>query len=304
MKKYFVLLGLLVLVVATICAQPDNLLYELRIYTAEKGKLNELHKRFRQHTLGLFEKHGMTNVAYWTPIDNPDEKLYFALSYPNLAARDAAWAAFQADTVWQRVKKQSEMRGGLVANAQSIYLKTTPYSPKDFKPNCPRVWELRIYTTPPGRLVYLNQRFRDHTMKLFKKHGMRNIIYWAPTIVLSPSQGDLLYYIGYMAPYMHAGHNCHRSSVCLVPCLYYLGVLFWLWALLAVICFQDRSICSEANWKRRCRQQPGDSLWAISCVRSHYFYYHLHQKRSGQLDRAKFWPKGRYRSIGNKRVVY
>ncbi len=194
MKKYFVLLGLLVLVVATICAQPDNLLYELRIYTAEKGKLNELHKRFRQHTLGLFEKHGITNVAYWTPIDNPDEKLYFVLSYPNLAARDAAWAAFQADTVWQRVKKQSEMRGGLVANAQSIYLKTTPYSPKDFKPNCPRVWELRIYTTPPGRLVYLNQRFRDHTMKLFKKHGMRNIIYWAPT---KPEQGadTMLYYL-------------------------------------------------------------------------------------------------------------
>ena len=44
-----------------------------------------------------------------------------------------------------------------------------------------RVYELRTYTTLPGRLPALNQRFARHTMKLFEKHGMRNEMYWTPT---------------------------------------------------------------------------------------------------------------------------
>ena len=40
------------------------------------------------------------------------------------------------------------------------------------------VFELRTYTTEPGRLEALNARFRDHTLKLFEKHGMTNVSYW------------------------------------------------------------------------------------------------------------------------------
>jgi hypothetical protein len=41
--------------------------YELRVYHANEGKLDDLLKRFREHTTRLFEKHGMKNVAYWKP---------------------------------------------------------------------------------------------------------------------------------------------------------------------------------------------------------------------------------------------
>jgi hypothetical protein len=44
-------------------------LFEIRTYTTEPGKLDALNSRFREHTTKLFEKHGMTNIGYWTPVD-------------------------------------------------------------------------------------------------------------------------------------------------------------------------------------------------------------------------------------------
>ncbi len=174
--------------------QKDGLCYELRIYTASKGKLNDLQKRFRNHTTKLFEKHGMTNVGYWTPLDNPEEKLYYVLSYPNRAAREAAWTAFMADTTWQRVWKESEMNGGLVSKAERIFLKTTDFSPNNFAANLNSgVWELRIYHCTPNNLEHLLTRFRDFTVRRFERYGMTNKIYWTPT---DADQGadNMLYY--------------------------------------------------------------------------------------------------------------
>lgn len=171
----------------------DTLCYELRIYTAQKGKLNDLLRRFRNHTTRLFEKHGMTNVGYWTPLDNPDEKLYYVLSYPNRAAREASWNAFTADTVWQRVARESEANGSIVANVENVFLKTTDFSPNNLQSDCGHVWELRKYTATPNNLDHLLSRFRDHTIELFKQFGMTSKIYWTPT---DPAQGSdhLLYY--------------------------------------------------------------------------------------------------------------
>ena len=45
----------------------------------------------------------------------------------------------------------------------------------------PKVYELRTYTTLPGRLPALHKRFAEHTMKLFEKQGMKNGMYWVPT---------------------------------------------------------------------------------------------------------------------------
>jgi NIPSNAP len=195
MKKYIILTLWAALFSTTAFAQPDTLFYELRIYTAEKGKLNDLHKRFRNHTTGLFEKHGMTNVGYWTLVDNPDEKLYYVLSYPSRAARDKAWEAFRADTTWIRVKNASEVNGKLVAKVESIFLKTTDFSPLDLKNDCQRVWEMRIYTSPAGRLPILEKRFRNHTMNLFAKHGMKNIVYWKPTQADQGADNTLYYFL-------------------------------------------------------------------------------------------------------------
>lgn len=170
----------------------DTICYELRVYTAEKGKLNDLLKRFRNHTTKLFEKHGMTNIGYWTPLDNPEEKLYYILSYPNRAARDTSWKAFSADTVWQRVAKESEVNGKLVNKVESVFLKTTDFSPNNFKNDINNgIWEFRIYHVSPNNLENLLTRFRDFTVKRFERYGMTNKIYWTTT---DTSKGDKLYY--------------------------------------------------------------------------------------------------------------
>lgn len=64
-------------------------LYELRIYTAAPGKMDALHTRFHDHTLRLFEKHGIKSVGYWTGVDDGQrEKLYYLVAYPDREARE------------------------------------------------------------------------------------------------------------------------------------------------------------------------------------------------------------------------
>ncbi|HEX3314699.1 MAG TPA: NIPSNAP family protein [Gemmataceae bacterium] len=153
--------------------------YEMRTYWCPEGKLDDLHARFRDHTMKLFEKHGMTSVGYWVPIDNKENKLVYVLSYPSRDAAKASWKDFVADPDWQKAYKASEAKGTLVKKVDSKFLKTTDYSPKLPKTMTgEHVFELRIYDTTPGHLPNLDARFRDHTMKLFEKHGMTNLVYW------------------------------------------------------------------------------------------------------------------------------
>lgn len=163
----------------------DTRCFELRTYTVTPGKLEDLHNRFRKHTLHLFEKHGMQSIGYWVPMDKdgkPENKVIFLLAYPSREAREKAWNAFLDDPAWKDAFKASEANGPLVTKAENPYLEATDYSPeiKPSKTGESRVFELRIYKTPPGRLEHLNARFRDHTIKLFSKHGMSHIGYWTP----------------------------------------------------------------------------------------------------------------------------
>ena len=64
----------------TAAAEKDSRVFEMRTYYAAPGKLDALHGRFRDHTVGLFAKHGMTNVGYWTPVENPESKLIYVLA--------------------------------------------------------------------------------------------------------------------------------------------------------------------------------------------------------------------------------
>src|SRR5688572_9851673 len=155
--------------------------YELRVYYAAEGKLNALNERFRNHTCALFTKHGMTNIGYWMPLENPERKLYYILSFPDRKARDASFKAFGADPDWKRAFAESEKNGKLVTKVESTFLHTTDFSPevKPEKKDPARVFELRTYTTSPGDLSRLHERFRNHTVALFSKHGMEHFGYWS-----------------------------------------------------------------------------------------------------------------------------
>ncbi|WP_341209559.1 NIPSNAP family protein [uncultured Sphingomonas sp.] len=111
---------------------PKTAVYELRTYYPAPGKAAALNARFREHTLGLFAKHGMTNVAYWNEIPTdaaPEGRVVYVLAYPSRAARDADWAAFGKDPEWQKVVAASEAAGKLVTKVDSVFMTATDYSP-------------------------------------------------------------------------------------------------------------------------------------------------------------------------------
>lgn len=164
-------------------AKPDDRHYELRIYYAAPGKLEALQARFREHALALLEKHGFTNIGYWTPVENPDDRLLYIIASPSREAHENAWKTFAADPEWAEVVKATEANGKLVAKVESIHLKATDFSPA-IAPSggdSARCFELRTYDAAPGKLDALLSRFRDHTVALFTKHGMGHIGYWTET---------------------------------------------------------------------------------------------------------------------------
>jgi NIPSNAP len=148
---------LFVLSAGTRAAEPDTRVYEMRVYYAAPGKLDALNARFKNHTMKLFEKHGLANVGYFVPTgENIDNKLVYWISAPSKDARNKSFKAFGADPDWKKAKDE-------------------------------RVFELRTYTATKGNLGNLNDRFKNHTLKLFEKYGMTNVMYWN---VLKGEKGD------------------------------------------------------------------------------------------------------------------
>ena len=115
---------------ATAAQAEDGRLYELRTYYAAPGKFEALQSRFRDHTIRLFARHGITNVAYWTRVDDSsDGALIYVLSYPDMQAREASWAAFRADPEWKAAHAASEVNGKLTVKQESVFMKAADYSP-------------------------------------------------------------------------------------------------------------------------------------------------------------------------------
>jgi hypothetical protein len=107
-------------------------LLEMRTYYANPGKLEDIHIRFRDHTLRIFAKHGMTVVGFWGPVykkDGSEGRLVYMMSYKDRAERDAKWKEFGSDPEWQKVSKESEVNGKLVEKVESVFLYDTDYAP-------------------------------------------------------------------------------------------------------------------------------------------------------------------------------
>ena len=116
---------------STVHARPSTRVFEIRTYTAAEGELDALHARFRDHTLALFRKHGMTNVGYFAPQDAPLEEntLIYILAHPSREAAAKSWQAFHDDPEWQKVKAASEAQGALTTKMESVFADPTDYSP-------------------------------------------------------------------------------------------------------------------------------------------------------------------------------
>jgi hypothetical protein len=109
----------------------DTRVFELRTYTTHPGRLPALHKRFAEHTIKLFEKHGMINGMYWVPTDpeRKDNTLIYFVSHDSQEAADKSWAAFRADPEWIKAQQASEADGKIVAKVERAFMTLTDYSP-------------------------------------------------------------------------------------------------------------------------------------------------------------------------------
>ena len=197
------------LLLAAFLRAEDTRCYELRIYTANEGKLAALQARFKDHTCKLFEKHELTNVGYWVPVDKSDNRLIYVISSPNRAAHKKSWKAFLNDSDWKKAYKASTKDGALVAKIDSTFMSATDYSPavKPVITKKIRMFELRTYTTAPDRLKNLHGRFRDHTCKIFEKNGMKNVAYWTPTDANKGKSNTLIYIISHFGTTDQAKKN-------------------------------------------------------------------------------------------------
>lgn len=116
--------------------QSSTEVYELRVYHVAPGKLPDLLARFRDHTITLFEHHGIESVAYWTPVDEPEKSntLIYILRHPRREAAESNWKSFRDDPDWQSVRDKSEAKGKLVEKVDSTFMALTDFSPRGFVP--------------------------------------------------------------------------------------------------------------------------------------------------------------------------
>ncbi|MBV8845235.1 MAG: NIPSNAP family protein [Bryobacterales bacterium] len=128
MIRRLLLLALLV----TGFAYADGRVFELRVYTANEGKLEALKARFRDHTTAIFKKHHMEVIGYWTPEpSDPKSKdtFIYILAHPSREAAEKNWKEFQVDPEWTKVKTESEKEGALAKKVDSTFMDATNFSP-------------------------------------------------------------------------------------------------------------------------------------------------------------------------------
>ena len=110
----------------------SDVVYELRVYHANEGKLDALVARFRDHTDAIFKRHGMISIAYWLPTDEPlkGRTLIYILKHPSREAATANWKNFRDDPEWVKVSTASEVNGKLAEKIDSTFMSLTDFSPK------------------------------------------------------------------------------------------------------------------------------------------------------------------------------
>lgn len=197
--KYLLSLLFACFYLITAAQNKDNRYFEMRTYHCNENKRPDLIKRFQDHTIRLFNKHGIKNIAYFIPTDSSNYSLTFILAYPSKDQRDSLWNSFATDPEWVAAKRKSEENGGLVAKVDQVFMHIVPeLSSKIKSSKKQRIFELRTYHCYPGKLDAITTRFHDHTRKLFEKHGMTNIVYWY-SVEKDNKQPDLVYLLAHQS---------------------------------------------------------------------------------------------------------
>ena len=105
------------------------MIYELRVYDCLPGRLPALLKRFTDHTLALWDRHGIRQAGFFTTVvGESNQRLTYFLAWESLDERQAKWTAFATDPEWHKVRDESERDGQIVANITNQLLAPTAFS--------------------------------------------------------------------------------------------------------------------------------------------------------------------------------
>ena len=105
------------------------MIYELRIYRCLPGRLPALLKRFEEHTLRLWDRHGIVQAGFWTTaIGESNNDLTYMIRWESMADREKRWPAFLADPEWIAARNASEADGPILSNVSSQLLAPTKFS--------------------------------------------------------------------------------------------------------------------------------------------------------------------------------
>lgn len=107
----------------------DSRCFELRMYTAEPeqngvGGIDNLHQRFREEEVAIFERLGAEIIGVWQRLDNPNT-LVWMLAYRNRAHRQEVWNAFRTDPAWEALLEKYPVP----ISAEAYTMSATDYSP-------------------------------------------------------------------------------------------------------------------------------------------------------------------------------
>lgn len=105
------------------------MIYELRTYVANEGKLPAVLARFRDITVPYFDKHGIQSIGYWTS-NTPGEEnlLIYLLGFKDAKQRESAWATFLEDPQRKAVFAETDKNGKLVAQVMAKVMTPTDFS--------------------------------------------------------------------------------------------------------------------------------------------------------------------------------
>lgn len=171
----------------SISTAPDRRRYaELRIYHPLPGKVEAVLERFRAGTWALRKKHGLNPLACWVSLDKTATNAVVVqlLAPPGEAAAREAWASFGADAEFKALQAESTAKHGQTLTRVETIRLTAPAStwklaPSKERPS--RVFDLRLYVRTPGKETAFRDRWRDHAIPIYERHGMDNLGWWEAT---------------------------------------------------------------------------------------------------------------------------
>ncbi|UCH02176.1 MAG: NIPSNAP family protein [Candidatus Bathyarchaeota archaeon] len=105
------------------------MIYEWRIYEVMPGKMSMLNNVFEKLLVKLFKKHGIRVIGFWQTVIGTGSRLYYLVSFENLAGRDKAWNSFYSDPEFIKGWANAAREGPLVAKVINTILQPTQYSP-------------------------------------------------------------------------------------------------------------------------------------------------------------------------------